>query len=106
MLSIFIAVMLPLLKCIGMSISVLSSIGMAFILMIGYSCWLWFKKPAVITINEWLSDMSGYFVIFMLAAVAVKSDNFLWATFPLVAAVVTMFISSVKNKDKQFVINQ
>ena len=98
--------MLPLLKCIGMSIPVLSSIGMAFTLMIVYSFWLWFKKPAVITINEWLSDISGYFVIFMLAAVSVKSDNFLWSTFPLVAAVVTMFISAIKNRDESFEISQ
>lgn len=46
--------------------------------------------------------MSGYFAIFMLIAVAVKSDNFLWATIPLVAAVATLFISSVNKSDEEF----
>ena len=106
LLSIFIAVMLPLHKNVGMSIPILSAIGVAFILMVAYSCWLWFWKPNVITINPWLSDMSGYFVIFMLVAVAVKSDNFLWSTFPLVAFVVLLFISAIKGQDQQFNITQ
>ncbi len=105
-LTIFLSVMITLLKSVGMSIPVLSSIGIAFLLMIGYSCWLWFWKPITVTINEWLSNMSSYFAIFMLAAVAVKSDNFMWSTFPMVAGVITMFIAAVKNSDEQFEIPQ
>lgn len=101
-LSISIAIMLPLLKYTEIALPVLIAFVLAILLFVAYSCWIWFWKPSVVTINTWLSDLSAYFMFYALVATAIKSNSFLWPTFSLVAGLIVLFVTSLKNRDERF----
>lgn len=75
---------------------------LALLFFIGYSLWLWIKKPKSIIINRWLSDMSGLFTLYFLIISAMKAPNQWWYITPVVLAVVLLFISLLKNHDEKF----
>lgn len=78
----------------------------AFLLFLGYSVWLWIKKPKEITINAWLSDISGIFTLYFLVIAAMKTDNQWWYIFPVVCSVFILFITMINPKnDKTFIIS-
>lgn len=77
----------------------------AFLLFIGYTAWLWIKKPKEIVINKWLSDISGTFTLYFLIVAAMKGANQWWHIFPIVCAVLILFIIMINPKyDKTFTI--
>ena len=76
--------------------------SLALAMFIGYSLWLWIKKPKRIVINDWLSEMSGYFTLYFLIVVALRSDNQWWYIFPAACSVVVLFIALVRNRDEIF----
>lgn len=78
-----------------------------FLLFLGYTTWLWIKKPNEIVINKWLSDISGTFTIYFLIVSAMKAANQWWYIFPVVCAVLILFIVMINPKnDKTFIISQ
>lgn len=103
-LSISIAIMLPLLKYTEIAFPVLIAAGFAFLLFVAYSCWIWFWKPSVVTINRWLSELSTFFMLYALIVMAMKSNCFLWSTFSLLAGLIVLFVTNLKNRDECFVI--
>lgn len=76
-----------------------------FLLFIGYTAWLWIKKPQKIMINNWLSDISGSFTLYFLIVTALKAENQWWYIFPIVCAVLILFLCMINPKgDKTFII--
>lgn len=74
----------------------------SFALFIGYSLWLWIKKPKQIVVNVWLSDLTIWFTLFFLIVAAMKATSWMWYTFPIVAAIVMWFIDMICPHDKLF----
>ena len=79
----------------------------ALLLFIGYSAWLWIKKPQRIVINKWLSNISGWFILYYLCVIAITTPNQWWFVVPGVGAVVLLFLSMINpDTDRQFVITE
>lgn len=76
--------------------------SLAILFFIGYSLWLWIKKPKSIIINNWLSDLNGSFTIYFLIINAMDAPNQWWYITPIVFSVVLLFISLVNNQDEKF----
>ncbi|MDE6301925.1 MAG: hypothetical protein K2M19_09445 [Muribaculaceae bacterium] len=76
--------------------------SLALLLFIGYSLWLWIKKPKSIMINEWLSTFSGLFTLYFLIVGAVDSENEWWYIVPVSVSVIVLFITLINNKDERF----
>lgn len=77
-----------------------SSLAIAF--FIGYSLWLWIKKPKSIIVNEWLSNLNGCYTIYFLIIMAMDAPNQWWYITPIVFSVVLLFISMINNQDEKF----
>ena len=77
-----------------------SSVSLA--LFIGYSLWLWVRKPKQITIDTWLSNLSIWFTLYFVVVVAMKDLRPWWYIFPIVAAIILMFINLVRPHDELF----
>lgn len=80
--------------------------SISFALFIGYSLWLWIRKPDRIVINEWLSGLTIWFTIYFLIISAMKDTAWWWHAFPMASAIIIMFINLVSPKDKPFNITQ
>lgn len=78
--------------------------GTAFALFLGYSIWFWIKKPARVVINPWMSDISIWFTLYFLVVAALRAESSWWYLFPVVAAVMMLFIELVKPHDEEFAI--
>ena len=74
----------------------------AFILFAGYATWLWIKKPRRIVINKWLSGINGKLSLYFLIVAAIDNGAVWWYIFPLIAAILTLFISMVRPRDEVF----
>ena len=78
-----------------------SSLAMLFFL--GYSLWLWIKKPKYIVINNRLSNISGAFTLYFLIIGSMKALNHWWYITPIVFAVILLFVSLInKQQDEVF----
>ncbi|MDE6100651.1 MAG: hypothetical protein K2G01_06355 [Paramuribaculum sp.] len=80
--------------------------SLALILFIGYSLWLWIKKPNSIVVNYWLSNINGCFTIYFLIISAMSPTNEWWYIFPISYTIVLMFVAMVRNQDEFFEIAQ
>ena len=80
--------------------------SLALLFFIGYSLWLWIRKPGCIVINGLLSDYNGYLIVYFLIVGALKTPNQWWYIFPVVSSVILFFIVLVKNFDSRFDIVQ
>ena len=69
---------------------------------IGYSLWLWIKKPDKIVINKWLSNISGWLTLYFLITINISDAAPAWYILPIVAAIITMFIALTNNYDEVF----
>lgn len=79
----------------------------ALLLFIGYSAWLWLKKPQQIVINKWLSNISGWFILYYLCVIAVSTPNQWWFVLPGIGAVVLLFLSMINPaSDHTFAISE
>ena len=76
--------------------------SLAMACFVGYSLWLWVKKPQSITISNWLSDINGWFTLYFLIVVAMDVANQWWYISPVALAVLILFVSLVRNRDEQF----
>lgn len=72
----------------------------AFALFVGYSLWLWIKKPKSIVINNWLSNLNGWFFLYYLIINAMDAPNQWWYITPIVFSVFLLFISLINNQDE------
>lgn len=76
------------------------SLAMTF--FIGYSLWLWIKKPKRITINNRLSNIDGWLTLYYLIVVSFGATNQWWYITPIALTVVLLFITLVSNQDEEF----
>lgn len=76
--------------------------AVAFLLFIGYTLWFWIKKPKSTIINTWLSNMTTWFTLYFLAFALIKEPSIWWGIFPLVAAIVMLFISLLRSFGRPF----
>ncbi len=76
--------------------------SLAFLLFIGYSLWLWIKKPKSIIINKQLSDLKSILTLYVLIIVVMDASNQWWYITPIALSVVILFISMVNNRDETF----
>lgn len=80
---------------------------MALLLFLGYALWLWIKKPQKVVINQWLSNISGWFILYFLCVIAIKNPNQWWYIIPGAGAVVLLFLSIIKpDTDETFIISE
>lgn len=75
--------------------------ALALAFFIGYALWFWIKKPKTVVVNEWLSSLTGWFILYFLIVGAMKSPNPWWYIFPVALAVPALFITLVNNKDER-----
>lgn len=80
--------------------------SLALLFFIAYSLWIWIKKPKMVIINRWLSDVSGCFVLYFLIVIAFKATNQWWYILPPVCAVVILFISLIRSDEESFIISE
>lgn len=76
--------------------------SITFALFLGYSLWLWIKKPRRIVINDMLSTASGFFTFYFIVVGLISPSNPWWFGFPVLCAIVVMFISMLKPSDEVF----
>lgn len=69
---------------------------------IGYSLWLWIKKPKRIVVDKWLSDINGTMILYFLIVNAIKDANEWWYIFPIICAVIAYVTSLLKPQDEIF----
>lgn len=78
--------------------------SVAFALFVGYSLWIWIRKPRQIVINNMLSNVSGIFTLYFIAIALfpIESMNPWWYCIPAVCAIIAMFICMIKPSDEVF----
>lgn len=101
-LMIVLIMMLEWMNCTGLSLIPGLCGLIALLFFIGYSLWLWFKKPAEIPINPGLSNFNGYFILYFLITSVMKDTNEWWFIFPILAGMVTLCIYLVRNDDVKY----
>lgn len=74
----------------------------AFALFIGYTLWLWIKKPEQITINRWLSNTTIYFTLYYLIVINFSNLAWWWLAAPIIAAIILCFIDMIHPHDESF----
>ena len=76
--------------------------GICLLCFIGYSLWLWIKKPESIVINDWLSNITGYFTLYFLIILAINNPGVWWYIFPSAVAVIIFFVTLVTKHDENY----
>lgn len=79
-----------------------SCASVAFALFIGYSLWIWIKKPERVIIDTWLSSRTIWFTLYFLVIVNFSDLSVWWYILPLVAAIILLFVSIVRPHDRHF----
>ncbi|MCM1292584.1 MAG: hypothetical protein NC111_05260 [Bacteroides sp.] len=96
---------LLLTRCMQPLLGALICAAASFALFVGYSLWIWIKKPAHLVINRWLSNTSTWFVLYFLFIEALDKQSWWWYILPAIAAIILIFIDLVKPHDEMFDIN-
>lgn len=65
----------------------------SFALFIGYTLWLWIKKPEKILIDTRLSNQTIWFTLYFIAIAAMKEPGEWCYALPLIAAILLLFVS-------------
>lgn len=76
--------------------------ALALLLFIAYTPWIWVKKPGAVVINDWLSDINGYYTLYFLLAVGFGLANPWWYITPVALAIIPLFIALTGYKDQRF----
>lgn len=76
--------------------------SIALACFIGYSLWLWIKKPRSIVINTWLSEVDGLLTLYFLVVVTMRDVGQWWTLIPIALSVVLFFVTLIQNKDQNF----
>lgn len=69
---------------------------------IGYSLWLWIKKPESITINTTLSFCSSFLTYYFLIVIGMKATGQWWYITPIALAAALLIFSLTGRRDEQF----
>lgn len=103
LLMILIIASLMLADATPMSVFPLMCTAVLFLLFVGYSLWLWIKKPRHIVIDARLSDFSGLLVVYFIIGPAFPDGVMPWWNFGgLLVAFLFLLISFVWPKAQTF----
>lgn len=67
-----------------------------------YSLWLWIKRPGAIVINDWLAGLDGWFTLYFLIVMAVKSPCVWWYVVPAAGSIIALTVALTGRFDEQF----
>lgn len=76
------------------------TIAMAF--FIGYSLWLWIKKPASIVTNPLLSNITSLYVLYSLIISVARPASEWFYTIPVALSVAVLFLALTNHRDKTY----
>lgn len=76
--------------------------SIALLLFIGYSLWLWIKKPRSIAINYWLSNINSFYILYYLVVSALYPVNQWWMVVPIALSVIALYICLTGNHNTKF----
>ena len=63
-----------------------------FAFMVGFTLWYWIGAKKEVLTSEWLSDVSGPYILYFLITMALKSPSEWWLIFALVVAICTLMV--------------
>ena len=70
--------------------------SVSFALFIGYSLWIWIKKPTRLIINTWLSNLTIWFTLYFLIVSAMKDLSLWWYVFPNNPAILVLLFNLIR----------
>lgn len=76
--------------------------SLAMLLFIVYSLWIWIKKPKTVVVNDWLSDINGYYTLYFLIVIGFDLANPWWYITPIALANIPLLIALTNHKDRPF----
>lgn len=76
--------------------------SIAMLFFVGYSLWMWIKKPGSIVVNDRLSDVTGVYVLLYIIIGALYPVNQWVLIIPVALSVVVFAIGLLDNRDKVF----
>lgn len=76
--------------------------AVAFALFIGYSLWIWVRRPRQITISVWLSNSTIWFTLYYMIIICFPELSWWWFAAPIIAAIILCFIDMVGGHDEVF----
>lgn len=69
--------------------------SLVLVMCIGYSLWLWIRKPRQIVINKWLSEFNRWLTAYFLFAHVLESDNKWCYVIPFACAALVLSVSII-----------
>ena len=79
--------------------------GILLLVMLGYSAWVWIKKPREIVIDKWLADVSAYSTILFLIVLAIDPDDRWWYLVPAASTFIILITALIKKRSQKFSIS-
>ena len=79
--------------------------GILLLVMLGYSAWLWIKKPREIVIDKWLADVSAYSTILFLIVLAIDPDDRWWYLVPAASTFIILITALIRKRSQKFSIS-
>lgn len=76
--------------------------SLAMLFFVGYSLWLWIKKPKTIVINPWLSSVCSCFVCYYLITTLFDGLSRWWYMIPIVLSVIVLTTTFLNYKDEKY----
>ena len=67
-----------------------------------YSLWLWIKRPGAIVINDWLAGLDGWFTLYFLIVMPMKSACVWWYVVPAAGSIIALTVALTGRFDEQF----
>lgn len=93
---------LLIMACSGTMLLPVFCSTLALLLFIGYSLWLWLKKPAMIIINPLISNICSLYVLYFMIIAVVKPANDWWYIIPSALSVAILFIALTTYQDQHY----
>lgn len=103
-LMIVLVMMLEWMNCTRLALIPGLCAAVALLFFIGYSLWIWIKKPKEIMINSTLSGFNSFFLLYFLITSAMSDPGEWWFIFPIFIGMIMLCISLVRSNDEKFVI--
>ena len=79
--------------------------GILLLVMLGYSAWLWIKKPREIVIDKWLADVSAYSTILFLIVLAIDPDDRWWYLVSAACTFIILITALIRKRSQKFSIS-
>ena len=103
-LMIFIVVCLLLSMASGLAVYPLVCGGVALLLFVAYSLWLWICKLQAIVTNNLLSNVNGFCTLYYLVIIAFDEICQWWYLIPALFGICVLMVCLCGYRDERFVI--